>query len=114
MLGIRCRASSIAGALRLPRQLVDLHVRVARASRKRHVPRLGYCRLIAGHSAGRAMMNIPYVGSLSAIAAATALAVSTSSVLAQQQYPAVLAGRASLPAMSMVDAPADAPENLKT
>ena len=59
-------------------------------------------------------MKIPRVASFSAIATATALALSTSLVQAQQQHPAVLAGHASLPAMTMVDTPSDAPENLKT
>src|SRR3712207_8951319 len=35
------------------------------------------------------------------------------SALAQQQFPAVLAGHAVLPALSFVDAPADAPADLK-
>ena len=33
---------------------------------------------------------------------------------AQQEFPATLAGHAILPAMSLIDAPADAPEDLKT
>jgi len=44
----------------------------------------------------------------------TVVALSTTSTAFAQQYPAVLAGHAQLPAMTMVDPPADAPESLKT
>jgi hypothetical protein len=47
------------------------------------------------------------------LAALAAILLSTASALAQQQHPATLAGHAVLPALSFVEAPADAPSDLK-
>ena len=43
-----------------------------------------------------------------------AIVVMSSSVFAQTEFPATLAGHAVLPAQSFIDAPADAPDDLKT
>ena len=45
---------------------------------------------------------------------AAALSCAALPALADQPFPAVLAGHAILPAETLIDAPADAPEDLKT